>query len=282
MEYHVLKRGDKGYPRRLAERLGDKAPERLYFHGPLELLDRLTMATVCSDQSGGKALMATNQLLFTIREYELNYIGGWHSTLETEVFRLGLWRYNHTVTMFTAKGLAHETFESYLRDRFYPPFDKIPERKEYFRRAEEDELLVLSVVEPDVTRTLRPNVVQRNWIACALADFIFIPFAPKGSKTYALAKRIRKAGWPAFTLDDPMCAELHELGVPGFNRKSVAQFLEGFGAKVTTMERKTIAQGPRDFVLQETLPPEKPQNTQGVLPFASDKPASKCHRTRKP
>jgi hypothetical protein len=48
------------------------------------------------------------------------------------------------------------------------------------------------------------------------------------------------------------------------------------------MERKTIAQGPRDFVLQETLPPEKPQNTQGVLPFASDKPASKCHRARKP
>jgi len=44
------------------------------------------------------------------------------------------------------------------------------------------------------------------------------------------------------------------------------------------MERKTIAEGPRDYMLQETLPPEKPQNTQGILLFASDKPAPRPRR----
>ena len=282
MEYQVLDRSDSRYPARLVERLGAEAPARLYYHGPLELLARPTLASMCADSIGGAGLMATNQLLFTIREYELNYIGGWHSIMETEIFRLGLWRYNHTVTLFTAKGLAHETFDSFLLDRFYPPLDKFPEKREYIRRSGANELLVLSIVEPDTSRSLRLNVVERNWIACALADFIFIPYAPKGSKTYALAKRVKEAGWPVFTVDDPPGASLHELGIVGLNRKSIGMFLEGLGAKLTTLTRKTIAEGPRDdgrIVLES--PPVKRRNTQSVLPFASDKPARK-RRGRQP
>lgn len=231
---------------------------------------------MCADSIGGIAMMAANQLLFSIREYELNYVGGWHSIMETEIFRLGLWRYNHTVTLFTAKGLGHETFDSYLLDRFYPPMDKFPERKEFYRRAEAGELLVLSLVEPDTSRSLRRNVVERNWIACALADFIFIPYAPKGSKTHALAKRVKEAGWPVFTVDDKLAASLHELGIPGFNRKSIGMFLEGLGAKLTDLQRKTIAEGPRDDgpILLEA-PPVKRRHAQSVLPFVSDKPARK-------
>ena len=282
MEYQVLERSDSRYPKRLIERLGAEAPPRLYYHGPLDLLARPTLASMCADSTGGIAMMAANQLLFTIREYELNYVGGWHSIMETEIFRLGLWRYNHTVTLFTAKGLGHETFDSYLLDRFYPPMDKFPERKEFYLRAEADELLVLSIVEPETSRSLRLNVVERNWVACALADFIFIPYAPKGSKTYALAKRVKEAGWPVFTVDDPPGASLHELGITGFSRKSIGMFLEGLGAKLTTLTRKTIAEGPRDdgrIVIEP--PPVKRRNTQSVLPFVSDKPARK-RRSRKP
>lgn len=282
MEYQVLERGDSRYPKRLIERLGADAPPKLYYHGPLELLARPTLASMCADSISGAGLMAANQLLFTIREYELNYIGGWHSVMETEIFRLGLWRYNHTVTLFTAKGLGHETFDSFLLDRFYPPMDKFPERKEYYRRAEAGELLVLSLVEPDTSRSLRRNVVERNWVACALADFIFIPYAPKDSKSYALAKRVKEAGWPVFTVEDKLAASLHDLGIPGFSRKSVGMFLEGPGAKLTTLQRKTIADGPRDdgsIVLEP--PPVKRRNVQSVLPFVSDKPARK-RRSRKP
>lgn len=282
MEYQVLEQSDSRYPERLVERLGTEAPARLYYHGTLEMLTRPTMASMCADSISGAGLMAANQLLFTIREYELNYIGGWHSVMETEIFRLGLWRYNHTVTLCTAKGLGHETFDSYLLDRFYPPMDKFPERKEYYRRAEAGELLVLSLVVPDLGRSLRRNVVERNWTACALADFVFIPYAPKGSKTYALAKRVKEAGWPVFTVEDKPAANLHELGIPGFNRKSIGMFLEGLGAKLTSLTRKTIAEGPRDDapVILE-VPLVKHRHTQSVIPFASDKPTRK-RRDRQP
>ena len=91
-----------------------------------------------------------------------------------------------------------ETFESFLRDRFYPPLHEFPERDEYFRRAKEGELLILSVSNPDETRQLRKNIMERNWIACVLSDVVFIPYGPKGSKTYTMAKRIVDANIPVF------------------------------------------------------------------------------------
>jgi len=240
------------------------------------------MAVICSDSISGVGMMAANQLLFTIREYELNYIGGWHSIMETEIFRLGLWRHNHTVTLFSAKGLERETFESFLRDRFYPPLDKFPEKNEYFRRAEVGELLVLSVTEPEMTRTLRANVVYRNLVACALGDFTFVPFAQKGTKTYALARRVKDAGWPVFTVDDKLAADLHDLGIVGLNRRSVAGFIEGLGARKTLLVRKTIAEGPRDDTPSEREPIVTSRPTQGVLPFASDKPRQRAIRLARP
>jgi len=88
----------------------------------------------------------------------MNYIESWHSVMETEIFRLGLFRENLTVTLFSAKGLAKESYESFLEDRFYPPLHEFPERDEYFRRAAQGDLLMLSIALPDVGRTVRKNV----------------------------------------------------------------------------------------------------------------------------
>jgi hypothetical protein len=232
MEYQVLTRDSEGYPKRLLERLGGDAPVELYYHGPLSFLSRFTMAFMCADALDARGFMETNQLLFTIREYDLNYIGGWHSWMETEVFRLGLFFPHPTVTVFTAKGLGHETSDSYLLDRFYPPLDDFPERDEYYRRANAGQLLVLSLVPPETARTARRNVVERNWIACALSDVVFIPYAPKGSKTYSLAKRIKAAGWPIFTLAHELASDTLGLDIPGLSRKTVGPFLERLGARV--------------------------------------------------
>ncbi len=174
--------------------------------------------------------MATNQLLFTIREYDLNFIGGWHSVMETEIFRLGLFRKNTTVTLASAKGLARETFDSFLLDRFYPPLHEFPERDEYFRRAKEGELLIVSVTEPNIGRTVKQNVVARNWVVCNLSDVVFIPYAAKGTKTYTLTKRLLAAGIPCFTSEDAVNRELHLLGIPGLTRKNVGRYLEDLGA----------------------------------------------------
>jgi len=46
-----------------------------------------------------------------------------------------------------------------------------------------------------------------------------------------MAKRISEANIPAFTVDSDGCQDLHKLGIPGFNRKTVKTFLEDKGAK---------------------------------------------------
>jgi predicted Rossmann fold nucleotide-binding protein DprA/Smf involved in DNA uptake len=230
MEYQILTPSDQEYPRRLLERLGKDSPEKIYYWGPLDFLKRFTMAVISADSITGLAMMAANQLLFTIREYDLNFIGGWHSVMETEIFRLGLFRKNLTVTLFTAKGLERETFESFLETRFYPPLHEFPERKEYFRRANERRLLMLSVSPPEEGKMKRPNIIHRNWLACVLSDVVFVPFAEKGTKTLALAKRVFADQVPIFTTDHEDNKSLHQLGIPGLSRKSVGDFLESLGA----------------------------------------------------
>lgn len=251
MEYQILKPTDSAYPARLRDKLGKEAPV-LYYNGPLEFLSRWTLAVISSDSIGGLGMLAANQLLFTIREYDLNYIGGWHSVMETEIFRLGLFRKNTTVTLFSAKGLAKETFDSFLLDRFYPPLHEFPEREEYFRRAKSGNLLILSITEPSVGRTVRRNVMTRNWISCNLADSVFIPYAAKGTKTYALTKQLLAARIPCFTSDDAVNRELHLLGVPGLTRKNVDRYLEDLGAKKAEPEIPSAKQ----ILLPEIVPAE--------------------------
>jgi len=230
MEYQAVKPGDPDYPSRLSSRFGRDAPEALYYSGPLSNLRRFTMAVLSADSIPASAMIEANQLLFTLREYEMNYIGSWHSVMETEIFRLGLFRKNLTVTLFSAKGLARESYESFLEDRFCPPLHEFPERDEYFRRAEHGELLILSVTPPDVGRTIRKNVMARNWAACALADTVFVPFAAKGTKTFTTCQKIVSAGIPAFTSRDESNVALHNLGITPFARKTLARFLEDLGA----------------------------------------------------
>jgi predicted Rossmann fold nucleotide-binding protein DprA/Smf involved in DNA uptake len=254
MEYKVLTPPDQEYPNRLLDRLGGSSPEHIFYWGPLDFLKRFTIAVISADSITGLALMAANQLLFTIREYDLNFIGGWHSVMETEIFRLGLFRKNLTVTLFTAKGLARETFDSFLETRFYPPLHEFPEREEYFRRAKDGKLLMLSVSSPEEAKMKRPNIINRNWLACVLSDVVFVPFAEKGTKTLALAKRVFAAQIPIFTTDHADNKSLHQLGIPNFSRKSVGNYLETLGAK----RASPLKEGRNQIVLPEaTTEPEK-------------------------
>lgn len=211
----------------------------LSYHGPLKLLDRFTLAVAASDLIPAQAMLATNQLLFTIREFGLNYIGGWHSVMETEIFRIALDRRNNSrdfksLTMFSARGLNHETWEGFLADRFGEkgPFTDFPEKEDYLRKAQAGELLVLSLAEPSLKKMTRANIMARNLAACALADVAFIPFAEKGTKTYTLCKRVLEKRIPIFATECAENSDLAELGIPTLNRRGVAAFLEQLGASI--------------------------------------------------
>src|SRR4030042_1755955 len=266
MEYKVLTPSDREYPKRLLERLRNDPPGQIFYWGPLDFLNRFTMTVISADSISGLAMMAANQLLFTIREYDINLIGGWHSVMETEIFRLGLFRKNLAVTLFTAKGLASETFESFLETRFYPPLHEFPEREEYFRRAKEGRLLMLSISPPQEQRVKRHNIINRTWLACVLSDVVFVPFAEKRTKTLTLAKRVLAAQVPIFTSDHEDNKALHQLGIPGLSRKSVGDYLESLGAH----RASTFKEDQNQIVLHEAnLEPEdkSPRFLQGKLNF---------------
>jgi predicted Rossmann fold nucleotide-binding protein DprA/Smf involved in DNA uptake len=231
MEYKTIKPDDEPYPKKLVQRLGNDAPQELYFHGPISLLNHWTMAFFCADSAGGTVFTEMNQLLFTIREYAMNFVGSWHSVMETEVFRLGLYFKHNTITLFSAKGLGKETYESYLLDRFYPPLHEFPERDEYFKRARNKRLLILSAVNPEEGQQKRKNIMERNWLSCMLSDLVFIPYGPKGSKTYTTAKKVIKTNIPVFTIEHTVASDLHDLGIPAYNRKTVSRILEKTGAE---------------------------------------------------
>ena len=266
MEYKILTLSDQNYPKRLLERVGKDSPEQIFYRGPLDFLNRFTMAVISADSISGLAMMAANQLLFSIREYNLNFIGGWHSVMETEIFQLGLFRKNLTVTLFTAKGLERETFESFLQTRFYPPLHEFPEREEYFRRAKEGNLLMLSVSPPKEARMKRLNIINRNWLAGVLSDVVFVPFAEKGTKTLSLAKRVLAAQIPIFTTDHEANKPLHQLGIPGLSRKLVGDYLENLGAD----RASPFKEDQNQIVLHEpNVEPEdkSPRFLQGKLNF---------------
>jgi hypothetical protein len=168
------------------------------------------------------------------------------------------------VSKLTAKGLGEETFETFLQTRFYPPLHEFPEREEYFRRPREGKLLMLSVSPPEEKRMRRLNIINRNWLACALADVVFVPFAEKGTKTLALAKRIFAAKIPIFTTDHEDNNSLHHLGIPGLSRGTVGGFFEKLGA-----HRAQPIEGKHEKItLREPTPePESksPQFLQGKL-----------------
>ena len=240
MEFETLTTRDPRYPRKLLDRLGAVAPT-LYFHGPLKLLDRFTMAVVIADLIPGHAMLAANDMLFKIREYALNYLGPWHSVMETEIFRLALDtptdpERRRSLTLCTARGLARENWDDFLGDRFgySGPFTGFPQKEEFYRRARAEELLWLSITEPNQKRFLRQNILLRNWVSCALADVVYVPFSEKGAKTFTAVKQVVAAGLPVFTVEHEVCQDLYALGIPAFNRKTVAKFLEALGARTDT------------------------------------------------
>lgn len=230
MDYQVLTKEDAAYSARLKDRMGAKAPTRLYSRGSLSGWSRFTMAVISSDSISGVALMATNQLLFTIREYAMHYIGGWHSVMENEIFRLGLFNPHVAVTIVTAKGLGKEDYATFLKSRFPPPLDHFPEKKEYFRRSASGELPMVSLTPPQEGRTLEKYVMARNFMCCMLADVVFVPYAEVGSKTFAMVERVLPTRVPVFTTDHESNGGLHLLGVPACTRKNVGSYLERLGA----------------------------------------------------
>jgi len=112
----------------------------------------------------------------------------------------------------------------------------------------------------------RQNIIYRNWLACVLSDVVFVPFAERKTKTLMLAKQVLAAQIPIFTTDHETNNNLHQLGIPGFSRKSVGGYLEKLG-----VHRAQLSEGENDKIILDG-PPSEPENkprkfVQGKLNF---------------
>jgi hypothetical protein len=161
------------------------------------------------------------------------------------------------VTCFSSKGLARESFEGFITDRYRPPWGGFEQMREYRRRAEEGELLMLSVTEPEESRRRIAFLQKRNLAVCALSDLVYIPYAKPGAKTWETVKKVLALSIPCFTSDDPSNSRLHKLGVPGFNRKNLQKALESWGAPADAPDPFPKDAAPVQPV--EPKPPEKPE-----------------------
>ena len=101
---------------------------------------------------------------------EMNAIGPWQSVNEGVFFRSALEKPWISLTLFTARGMERESFQTFLEYRHRPPQDSFVQRPEYERRAADGELLLLSVSSPQHQVQSKEVVLHRNWIACNLAD----------------------------------------------------------------------------------------------------------------
>ncbi len=254
MEGLTLKPGDPGYPQRLRERVPDATI--LHASGPLAHLSRWTMAFVTADVEPGAVTRAVWDMFFPVLEYEMNLIGGWRSVNEGVLFRSALEKPWISLTLFTCKGLDTETWESFISERHPKPADYFLQRPEYDRRAAAGELLMLSAAPQGSRVQTRDAVMQRNWLACMLADVVFIGGAEKLSKqwsvdkkklvgkrqkTYTLARSLVKSKVPVFTVDHPDNKDLFELGVPGLTPKALHAFLAPHGANLHAESSPSIA-----------------------------------------
>lgn len=236
MEHHELTPADSAYPTLLRERLGADAPT-LTARGATRLLQRFCLATACTDEIPGSALIAANDLLFPVRETPCNYVGGWHSVMETEIFRLALDRRSagwegRSLTAIRALNFRHQTPVDFLTTRFGHggPFSNFPEKPEFLRRDAAGEMLWLSAAPEHLTEMTEEVIARRNQLACAMSHVVFLPYAGPNSRTLALAAWVLAHGIPAFTTMHEESALLRELGIRGLARKGVRPFLEEHGA----------------------------------------------------
>lgn len=191
------------YPQELRAGLGSDAPTELWTIGPLSLLNQPIIGFFCSSQCPGSVVLKTFDAITRMRDEGQILVGGFHSVMEWECFRI-LLRGTQPIIWVPARSIAGMR----LRPELKPAF-------------EADRLLILSPFEPVQQRTTATLAERRNRFIGALADRFFIPYASPDSKTAALASQLLTEGRQVRTVEDPSNAGLISMGATHFNPSQV-------------------------------------------------------------
>jgi predicted Rossmann fold nucleotide-binding protein DprA/Smf involved in DNA uptake len=189
----VIRPTEALYPALLRQHLVDHAPAALFASGRLDLIQTRPLALFCSRKCPGDLIVKTYDLAQKWREQGLTVIGGFHSPMERQCLRILLCS-PHPVIICPARGLPRRIE---------------PELK---RPLAEGRLLLLSAFPCSIRRVTEDSAYQRNLLAAALAERIFIAYAEPGSRTELFFHKIAAWGKPLFTHPSHATANLIMLG----------------------------------------------------------------------
>ena len=168
-------------------------PETAHWGNPRLLEEPLT-ALFCSKRCPGDLILKTYDLARAMRDAGVPVIGGFQTPMEKECLRL-LLRGRQPVVVCPARGIDNM---------------RIP--RDWRGPLKEDRMLVLSPFPPTHRRPTAELSAQRNDLAAALAQRVFIAHAAPGGKTETFARKLAASGKPLLTLDSPANANLVEMG----------------------------------------------------------------------
>jgi predicted Rossmann fold nucleotide-binding protein DprA/Smf involved in DNA uptake len=180
----MLRRGEPAYPPALVPLLGSHAPPSLGVReaGSPSLLAGPTVALFCSGRAPAGIYLAVQDLAQRWRAAGMAVSGGFHSPAEQEALAV-LLRPPGRAIVFPARSI--ETMR--LKPAWRAPFA-------------EGRLALVSPFPASLRRATRDSARQRNLVAAALAETVFIAHARPGSATWALAEQVLAWGKPLLTL----------------------------------------------------------------------------------
>ena len=174
--------------------MGEKAPERIFALGDLDILRQKTLGLFCSVTCPGNLIPQTLDLARQLREAGIVAISGFHSPMEKECLSL-LLEGKQAVVWCPARRLT---------------VNRLP--KEYAGPISEGRLLMLSPFGEKVKRARQDIARFRNEFAAALAEQVFVVYAAPGGKIEAFSKKILGWGKSLLTFNCPENASLIASG----------------------------------------------------------------------
>ena len=197
---HITQR-DPNYPAQLRGYLKVEAPETIWARGNTALLtDREThlngdlWALFCSSRCPAQIILKAHELAQQFRASGIPTIGGYHSPVEKECFRV-LLRGSQPIILCPARSI-----------------ENMRPSPAWKGALAEGRLLLLSIFDSKHRRSTTGLANQRNAFVAALADKICIAHASEGSKTLQFAQQVSEWGKPLFTFDTPANKSLFQCG----------------------------------------------------------------------
>ncbi|HWP60189.1 MAG TPA: DNA-processing protein DprA [Candidatus Acidoferrales bacterium] len=185
-----------------------RKPSRLWSLGSASLLHKPLLAILSARAGDSKLDPNTVDLIRELGRSQLTFIGGWHSRLEKESFKLLLSAAPPTVICL-AKSVGR--------------FGFVPELQALMSR---DRLLLLTHCTPNAKRISRDASVRRNRLVAGLAQALLVLSAPEGGETFKLARLAIGLGKPVFAPGAPLNEALLACGALAANEGAIREALK--------------------------------------------------------